>query len=79
MTRPDNPIFQILDMECADENEQESGQIVIKRSKPGVYKALAMAFYMQQDTHVYYRLLHGDKDTFKYSWRYLGLSYHMVI
>jgi hypothetical protein len=40
MTRPDNPIFKILGLECTNENEQESGEIVLKRSNPGVYKAL---------------------------------------
>jgi hypothetical protein len=32
---------------------------------------------MQQDLK-YQRLLHGDKDTFRFAWRYLGLDYHMV-
>ena len=79
MTRCDNPIFKILELECIDENQQESGQLVIKKSSPGVLMALRLAFYMQQRVDVYSRLIHGDKDTFRFAWRYLNLPYHMVL
>jgi alpha 1,2-mannosyltransferase len=77
-TRYDNPIFKILNLRCTNENEQESGQLMIKKSRPGVEKALSLAFYMQTEEKYFPKLLHGDKDTFRFAWRFLNLHYHMV-
>jgi hypothetical protein len=77
-TRCDNPILQILDLGCLHENEQESGQLVIKKSSPGIFKALSLAFYMQRKTSHFGNFILGDKDTFRLSWRYLNVPYHMV-
>lgn len=77
-TRPDNPIFKILDIPCVDEYDQESGQIVIDKSFTGVTKALQLSLFFQERSDLYYRLLLGDKDTFRLSWRLLSLPFHMV-
>ena len=77
-TRPDNHIFDLLEIECKDEYEQESGQIVIQKTFPGVYKALSLAYYFQSKPELYFKLLLGDKDTFRYAWRALNFSYHLV-
>jgi hypothetical protein len=77
-TRPDNAIYKILELECTDEFEQESGQILLKKSHPGVMKALSLSFFLQSKPELYFKLLLGDKDTFRLSWRALGLEYHMV-
>jgi alpha-N-acetylglucosamine transferase len=77
-TRPDNPIFKILELKCMDEFEQESGQILIKKRYPGVYKALSLAYFLQRNPDLYFRLILGDKDTFRLAWRALDMAYHMV-
>jgi Mannosyltransferase putative len=41
-------------------------------------KALRLALYMQEHSDFYYELFLGDKDTFKFSWKYLKIPYHMV-
>jgi hypothetical protein len=78
MTRCDNPVLKVLELGCIHENEQESGQLVIKKSSPGVLKALSLAFYVQRKTSHFGNFILGDKDTFRLSWRYLNVPYHMV-
>ena len=78
LTRPDNPIWRILGIECDQEYEQESGQLVIDKGKHATWQALNLAFYLQTQREFYFKLLMGDKDTFKYAWRALRVPYHMV-
>jgi hypothetical protein len=77
-TRNDNPIFEILEIKCTDEYQQESGQMVINKGLPGVIQALELAFYMQLNGEFYFQLIQGDKDTFNLAYRSLGVNYHMV-
>ena len=77
-TRPDNPIYEILDIEFRDNYEQESGQLLLDKSRPEVWKALNFAFYMQRHKELYFKLLNGDKDTFNYAWQALKVPFHMV-
>ena len=77
-TKPENPIWKILGIPCDNEHEQESGQIVVDKSRPDTWKALNLALYMQVHKDLYFKLLFGDKDTFKYAWRALNVPYHMV-
>jgi Mannosyltransferase putative len=77
-TTPVNPIYKILEIPCVDEYDQESGQIVVDKSFPGVTKALKLSLYMQENSDIYYKLLLGDKDTFRLSWRLLSLPFHMI-
>lgn len=77
-THPKNHIWRILDIPCTNEFEQESGQLVFKKSDPGVWKALNLAVYMQVNRDLYFDLLWGDKDTFRLAWRAMHVPYHMV-
>jgi hypothetical protein len=77
-TRSDNSIYDIMEIECTDEYQQESGQMVINKGHPGVLKALELAFYMQLNSNFYFGLVQGDKDTFRFAYRSLGVTYHMV-
>lgn len=72
-----NPIWKVLDVDCVDEFEQESGQLLIKRSSFGIYRALKLSMYMQLDPF-FMELVLGDKDTFKLSWRLLNIPYHLA-
>ncbi|KAI7901759.1 mannosyltransferase putative-domain-containing protein [Cokeromyces recurvatus] len=75
-THGENKIFDILDIACEDEWEQESGQIVIDKEKS--WLPLQLVWYMQKNHDVYFQFLNGDKDTFKYAWKALNAPYHMV-
>lgn len=77
-TKADNPIWQLLELECTNEYEQESGQIMIRKT-PQVYKALQLTLYFQRQRGIYSELLLGDKDTFRLAWRILKVPYHMVL
>lgn len=39
---------------------------------------LQLAWYMQKNYDIYFQFLNGDKDTFKYAWKALGVPYHMT-
>ncbi|ORX48808.1 nucleotide-diphospho-sugar transferase [Hesseltinella vesiculosa] len=74
-TNAANGIFNILDIDCQDEWEQESGQMVIHKKKS--WRPLQLAWYMNQNNDIYFQFLNGDKDTFKYAWKALDHSYDM--
>ncbi|KAI8388684.1 mannosyltransferase putative-domain-containing protein [Radiomyces spectabilis] len=75
-THGENKIFDILNIPCQDEWEQESGQMVIDKRR--AWLPLQLAWFMQQHHEIYFQFLNGDKDTFKYAWKALGAPYHMV-
>ncbi|KAG0741215.1 hypothetical protein G6F57_010583 [Rhizopus arrhizus] len=75
-THGENKIFEILQISCNDEWEQESGQMVINKEKS--WLPLQLAWYMQDQYEIYFQFLNGDKDTFKYAWQALSAPYHMV-
>ena len=77
-THPTNPIWKVLDLDCVDEFEQESGQIMIRKSTPGIDKALALTGYMQDHADLYFKLLLGDKDTFRFAFRATQQAFHMI-
>jgi hypothetical protein len=77
-TRTYNPMYRILEIPCIHEHQQESGQLLIRKSSPGVHQALSLAFYLQMNANFYFYYILGDKDTFRFSWRALKVPYHMV-
>lgn len=50
--------------------------MVINKEKS--WLPLQLAWYMQKHYELYFQLLNGDKDTFKYAWKALGVPYHMT-
>lgn len=76
--RPNNPIWRILGISCTKEFEQESGQVLIDKSRPDTLKALHLAAYMQMHGDVFFKFFWGDKETFRLAWRTYGAPYHMV-
>ena len=63
-TRPDNPIWSLLNVSEPDEGlALESGILYIDKAMK--WRVLYTAAYMNQKQHIYYSLLHGDKDTFR--------------
>lgn len=51
---------------------------MVDKSKLGILKALRLAIYMQENADFFYDLLLGDKDTFRFSFKYLNVVYNYV-
>lgn len=54
----------------------ESGQMVVDKARH--WRALELAVHFNVHAELYFRLLHGDKDTFLFAWLALGNSFHFV-
>ena len=53
----------------------ESGQILVDKAR--CWRALSVAMHLNEHSDWWYRLLHGDKDTFFLAWAKLGQRYAM--
>ena len=60
-----------------DEPEFESGQIVVDKAR--CWRALHVAMHLNEHSDWWYRVVHGDKDTFHLAWRKIGQSYAMPV
>ena len=58
-----------------DEPEFESGQIVVDKRR--CWKALNVAMHLNEYSDWWYRIVHGDKETFHLAWRKIGQDYAM--
>lgn len=74
-TRPNNPAWAIFNTKCRmDEYEQESGQLLVDKTR--FWYHLQLAAWMNNDQGIYYGdFLLGDKDTFRFAWHALKTSY----
>ena len=75
-TSESNPIWDILEVKYFEAYEQDSGQILIDKSKSWRQLQLCTYFNMRKD--IYYKFLYGDKDTFRFAWLALGTPYYMI-
>ncbi|RZK02382.1 MAG: hypothetical protein EOO43_23420, partial [Flavobacterium sp.] len=75
-TSPSNPIWSILEIECNNSPEQESGQILVNKSR--CWDQLQLCLYFNMKGMDYYKLLYGDKDTFRFAWLALKSPYYMI-
>jgi alpha 1,2-mannosyltransferase len=75
-TAKENSIWSIIGTERFDIPEQESGQLVINKIR--CWRELQLCLYFNQMSAYYYRLLMGDKDTFKFAWLALNTDFHMI-
>jgi hypothetical protein len=64
---PENPIWEICRVPCPDTPEFEAGQIVLDKER--CWRPLALTLHLNEQSDLYYRYLHGDKDTFQLAWR----------
>ncbi|KDQ21097.1 glycosyltransferase family 71 protein [Botryobasidium botryosum FD-172 SS1] len=64
-TSANNPMWQILGIQCRDEWEQEAGQIVIDKRKH--LDALLLSMYMLEDWPFWFNFSDGDKDVFRFA------------
>ena len=75
-TAEDNPIWNIMKVPYRPMKEQESGQMVIHKEK--CWKALNLCCYLNRMSHIYYKLLLGDKDTFRFAWMALNYPFQII-
>ena len=71
----DNPIWQITAQRCEDEWEQESGQLVLDKRRS--WEPMLLSMFFQKDHAFYFKLILGDKDTFRMAWKILNRPYYM--
>lgn len=75
-TPSSNPIWKIIGCESNTTKEQESGQLLLNKEK--CWKELNLCIYYNKNSEVYYKMLLGDKDTFKFAWLALKSKYYMI-
>lgn len=73
-TSQENPIWKIIGQEPTNTWEQESGQILIRKST--AWKAINLCVHF--NTEFYMRLLNGDKDTFRFAWLAADVDFLMI-
>lgn len=69
ITDSTNPIWEITGTPATDEPEQESGQLVLNKER--CWKELHLCLHLNVLERHYYKLLYGDKDTFRFAWHSL--------
>jgi len=74
-TPRDSPRWQVFGVPFRDEPEQESGQILI--NKETCWAPLRLCNWYNEHSDFYYRIVYGDKDTFRFAWHRLGRPYAM--
>lgn len=72
---PNHPIWRLCGVPYRDEPEFESGQLVVDKRR--CWRALNLAWHYNEQAWLYYRYIHGDKDTFHLAFRKVGKSYAM--
>jgi alpha 1,2-mannosyltransferase len=75
-TSKKNSIWSIIKNKEYDLPEQESGQILLDKEK--CWKELQLCLHFNRLSKFYYKILLGDKDTFKFAWHALKSKFHMV-
>jgi len=75
-TSKSNSIWSIIGSKHYEIPEQESGQILVDKTK--CWKELQLSLYFNQMSAYYYKLILGDKDTFKFAWHALESKYYMI-
>jgi len=73
-TSVDNPMWKILGQEPKAAWEQESGQLVLRKS--AAWRAINLCVHFNSE--FYMKLLNGDKDTFRFSWIAAQVPFHMI-
>lgn len=75
-TPPENPIWELMKVEFCKMQEQESGQILINKEK--CWQPLNLCMQLNRMSDIFYRILLGDKDTFRFAWMALHAPFHYI-
>jgi glycosyltransferase involved in cell wall biosynthesis/ADP-heptose:LPS heptosyltransferase len=70
-----NPIWRLCGVRYRNEPAFESGQFLVDKKK--VWRSLCLTGWYNHHSHIYYRDIYGDKDTFHMAFRKIGESYLM--
>ncbi len=76
MTEKERPIWEVMGVPYRVEPEFETGQMLINKGL--CLEPLQLALWMNLQSEIYYDLIWGDKDTFRFAWHKLGRSFGMV-
>lgn len=72
-------MWELLDMPYTDMFEQESGQLVIDKTRSSVaLRMLSLFAFHDPNLFSRYKLAHGDKDLFRLAWLKTKTPFHMV-
>ena len=74
-TPPESPRWRIFNVPYRDELEQESGQILINKRQ--CWRALKLCNWYNEHSDYFYRVIYGDKDTFRFAWHRLEKPFAM--
>lgn len=66
-------VYELLQLPNDGEREFESGQFLIDKTK--CWKPLCVTMWFNENSSFWYRLVYGDKDTFRLSWKLCGKQY----
>jgi hypothetical protein len=72
---PSDPCWKAFDVEFRDERNFESGQMLIDKARG--WRPLVLCDWYNQHSYFYYRIVYGDKDTFRFAWRRLAQPFAM--
>lgn len=73
--RASEKIWSLTGVAHRDEPEFETGQIALDKRR--VWRPLLLTMWMNDHSDFWYRYIHGDKETFHFAWRKLGVEYGM--
>ncbi|POM66795.1 Hypothetical protein PHPALM_17289 [Phytophthora palmivora] len=72
-------LWELLDMPYTDMFEQESGQLVIDKTRSSAaLRMLSLFAFHDPNLFSRYKLVHGDKDLFRLAWLKTKTPFHMV-
>ena len=75
---PGRPIWELMNVPFRNEPEFESGQIVVNKSL--CWEPLNLAMWMNEKgrAECIYKIIWGDKDTFRFAWHKFGFPFAMT-
>lgn len=75
-TPPESERWRVFGVPYRDEPEFESGQVLIDKRR--CREALELANWYNERSDYYYRIVYGDKDTFRFAWHKCGQPFAMT-
>lgn len=76
MTEKERPIWSVMDIPYRPEPEFETGQMLIHKWR--CWEPLQLALWMNLRSEIFYEIIWGDKDTFRFAWHKFGRPFGMV-
>lgn len=72
---PSDEIWQLLNLSRSVDPGFESGQLLVDKKR--CWKPLLLTMWMNEHSDFWYEYVLGDKETFRFAWKVLGVSYAM--